>query len=514
MLNIYKTEPKKIELTKRSTPLNISNLSNNYPQKKFNNKNADKSQTNSGQIIPISKGRYLNEFVQEQKLGSGGFGSVYKVLCKLDGEKYAIKKIKIRIKNKSSSEISLDSLPMKTMREVKTLAKLDHKNIVRYYQTWIENEEETLPQQNLNKEFSNDFTPQNSESEKAKTHSNNSSYTSGGNDKTNEIFNFEETKTRKLIFNNFVPNFSNGSNNNSLFEKTNSTSYSTNETTPAPKTNTILNLYIQIKLYPGTLEDYINHPSRRIDQPINLAMIKQIAEALDFMNLHFNICHRDIKPSNLFLSLSIDDLLNRNGDQFVERDDLIKIGDFGLAKNLEEGEDGEISSSTERENGEIIPCSPFIQLANNLLDSDHHGMGCSVGSYHTSGIGTSTYVSPEQGKTDSTTHLYNEKTDIYSLGIITFELFTIFNTKMERSKMISQLRDGIFPSKFLNQYNEISQLISRMMTKDPNLRISAKDIIDHHLFLTNTELTLRKQEKEIRLLRERLSLLEKSNRFL
>ena len=115
--------PKKIE-GKRSTPMNfINNISENIPQKKLNHMLNEEIKMNEiseineltelNEIIPLSRGRYSNEFIQEQKLGSGGFGSVYKVFCKLDGEKYAIKKIKIRIKNKSHSEITFNSLPIK-----------------------------------------------------------------------------------------------------------------------------------------------------------------------------------------------------------------------------------------------------------------------------------------------------------------------------------------------------------------------------------------------------------------
>lgn len=49
-------------------------------------------------------------------------------------------------------------------------------------------------------------------------------------------------------------------------------------------------------------------------------------------------------------------------------------------------------------------------------------------SKHTTGIGTSTYSSPEQINRG----VYNEKTDIFSLGMICLELFYPFQTAMER----------------------------------------------------------------------------------
>ena len=54
-------------------------------------------------------------------------------------------------------------------------------------------------------------------------------------------------------------------------------------------------------------------------------------------------------------------------------------------------------------------------------------------------MGTSAYAAPEQlckgGKVD-------EKTDIYSLGIVLWELYTKTGTEMERVEGISSLRQG------------------------------------------------------------------------
>jgi translation initiation factor 2-alpha kinase 3 len=42
---------------------------------------------------------------------------------------YAVKRVQLPIKEEAKKKV---------MREVKFLAKLDHKNIVRYYNTWLE----------------------------------------------------------------------------------------------------------------------------------------------------------------------------------------------------------------------------------------------------------------------------------------------------------------------------------------------------------------------------------------
>jgi translation initiation factor 2-alpha kinase 4 len=64
-----------------------------------------------------------------QHIGKGAFGEVVKARNKLDGRIYAIKKIKLNSK-----------FQKKVLTEVKTLSRLYHKNVVRYYQAWIEDE--------------------------------------------------------------------------------------------------------------------------------------------------------------------------------------------------------------------------------------------------------------------------------------------------------------------------------------------------------------------------------------
>jgi len=73
--------------------------------------------------------RFLSDFEPLQCLGRGGFGVVFECKNKYDDIHYAVKRITL-----PSSEES----KKKVMREVKLHAKLDHKNIVRYFSTWLE----------------------------------------------------------------------------------------------------------------------------------------------------------------------------------------------------------------------------------------------------------------------------------------------------------------------------------------------------------------------------------------
>lgn len=72
--------------------------------------------------------RYNNDFVEEGRLGRGGFAEVFRARNKVDGQLYAIKKIK------ASSKSALDPV----LSEATVLSRLNHPNVVRYFASWIE----------------------------------------------------------------------------------------------------------------------------------------------------------------------------------------------------------------------------------------------------------------------------------------------------------------------------------------------------------------------------------------
>ena len=72
--------------------------------------------------------RYREDFVEEARLGKGGFGEVVRARKKLDGQIYAIKKIT----QKSQATLS------EILKEVRLLSQLSHPAVVRYYNTWLE----------------------------------------------------------------------------------------------------------------------------------------------------------------------------------------------------------------------------------------------------------------------------------------------------------------------------------------------------------------------------------------
>lgn len=68
-----------------------------------------------------------------QWLGKGAFGDVLKVRNILDDQWYAIKRIKL-----ATEPFIRDALKFKIGAEVKRLSQLNHKNVLRYYDCWVE----------------------------------------------------------------------------------------------------------------------------------------------------------------------------------------------------------------------------------------------------------------------------------------------------------------------------------------------------------------------------------------
>jgi hypothetical protein len=74
--------------------------------------------------------RYKEDFIEEGKLGHGGFGVVYRARNKLDNATYAVKKVYVKI--------AKEELVLKIFREVTVFAKVSHTNIVGYKNAWLE----------------------------------------------------------------------------------------------------------------------------------------------------------------------------------------------------------------------------------------------------------------------------------------------------------------------------------------------------------------------------------------
>ncbi|NXM85728.1 E2AK1 kinase, partial [Oenanthe oenanthe] len=478
-------------------------------------------------LFEAQTSRYLNEFEEIARLGKGGYGKVYKVRNKLDGQFYAIKKIKIKKATRRDC--------MKVLREVKVLAGLQHPSIVGYHTAWMEQVQTVHPKgkysslwksslhlatseidhchiQSVETGSSIIFADLTSQEEKScdSTRLKNVHRESVQNmDVRNDFTNSSSKECVKLDkcelsielqegFVNNINSLSTGVDNHSTQgphssqdqdartesessseSKSCSEGCSKNEVALCGELEVEyhLMLHIQMQLCETSLWDWIADRNKRcnkrsedtsspyhlVDVHWTMKIFQEVVEGVCYIH-SMGVMHRDIKPRNIFLHGS---------------DHQVKIGDFGLAcKDL--WADGD-QFQTERING----------LA------------------HTSGVGTCLYASPEQLQGSH----YDFKSDMYSMGVILLELFQPFGTEMERTEVLTHLRTGQIPHTFSKKWPTQAKYVKLLTSPRAAERPTAAQLRDSELFhttdqvISNLQQKVRQQEEEIEKLRETIRLL-------
>lgn len=413
------------------------------------------------------KSRYLTDFVPVNCLGKGGYGVVFKAKNKIDDCNYAIKRIALPNSNSSRERV---------MREVKALAKLEHPNIVRYFNAWLE-----CPppgwQEKYDPEWVRKLESPNlinwSDSVRTETKVKNFvcidvSQTDTSIESACEAYELDHDANDDscIVFQNQIESashdnvidISNSTRSSRLSRKSasdeaakiNDCSHSESivfketgsddkenrrkrqksfsldlNNKSHPRRSPKMFLYIQMQLCQKlSLREWLKNQSKRDPHRV-LNIFQQIVEAVEYVHLQ-GLIHRDLKPSNIFFSY----------------DDKIKVGDFGL-----------VTAMTENYNETHTPPSENKDV--NLKNS-----------FHTACVGTHLYMSPEQMNGQG----YNYKVDIYSLGIILFELLIPFVTEMERSIALMNLRKLMFPKDFGNAHPAEFNLLNMMLDENPNNR--------------------------------------------
>nr|XP_020459845.1 eukaryotic translation initiation factor 2-alpha kinase 3 [Monopterus albus] len=473
--------------------------------------------------------RYLTDFEPVQCLGRGGFGVVFEARNKVDDCNYAIKRIRL-----PNRELARE----KVMREVKALAKLEHPGIIRYFNAWQESPPEGW-QEEMDKRWLKDASatdwpvsfldhmealsvkvPVSSSSSPvcgpvrdilessvdARGQLSSSAGSAGGfgaddgdlsfhpllghdslmserdsqadPDASDTPHSFELCPPRgpsdctsssfDIVFEDSgcdgdadADTDSGATSPGTVTEKNSSSSSHTRQqqSVPAssspprptslaialpttPPTQRVqpspkVYLYIQMQLCrKENLKDWMAQrflPEHREHNQC-LDIFLQIAEAVDFLHSK-GLMHRDLKPSNIFFTM----------------DDVVKVGDFGLVTAMDQEEDDDEPSA-------LTP-APLLTR-------------------HTGQVGTKLYMSPEQLSGNS----YSHKVDIYSLGLILFELLYPFRTQMERVRTLTEVRGLRFPEVFSkNNVQELS-MVRSMLSLSPNERPEAVEITGIPLF--------------------------------
>ena len=465
------------------------NLSDNYikyNKKKNKKKSKSKKRKNRKRNNYDNKeerkkptSRFNTDFTIIEKLGQGGEGAVFKVMNNWDKQYYAVKRIIINVQEKGDLNEVKDNLK----KEVYFLSRNRCPYIVRYYQTWQEeyNKEDFKDESDF--EDSDDPTSRvqrkTSYEEKSRNtlekndNQNIFCYASDGADENNssddeeneensssedenkglgiwdDDDDDEDKKMKKKKENKNKIWDDDSESDESDNEKKSSDSEEKNKKKRKKKKFIDKNkkkkkkevLYIQMELCENnTLRDAIDKGQLK-EEKLKWKLISQILEGVGYIHDNRYI-HRDLKPGNIFL--------DENND--------VKIGDFGLVQTFDKNKKESNNSSFN---------SFFF---NNNLQYLHFG-----GELMTVGIGTKYYCSPEQEKTKN----YDNKTDIYSLGIIIFEMFYKFNSLMERDITLRAIKDE---QKYPDDMDakcgkDVSSIVKRCTNYLPDLRPTVKELL-------------------------------------
>ncbi|MCQ2818167.1 MAG: serine/threonine-protein kinase Nek [archaeon] len=187
----------------------------------------------------------------------------------------------------------------------------------------------------------------------------------------------------------------------------------------------------------GDLTDVIKkHKMKGIKIPEDniIDWLTQICFALTHIH-NKRIIHRDLKPNNLFLSSH----------------NVIKIGDFGASKSL---------------------------LFKNQL----------AGTV----VGTPLYMSPEVVDAKE----YNNKVDMWSLGVILYELITLKNPFEANSMPASfnKILQSKYPPLPESTNKELKDLVYSLIQVDPNKRPSASEVLETNIIKERANKRLKEVE--------------------
>lgn len=173
----------------------------------------------------------------------------------------------------------------------------------------------------------------------------------------------------------------------------------------------------------GDLSEYLEKRNKvKLEEEQLREWFRQIALALQYLHGK-KIIHRDVKTPNVFLS---------------ERWE-VKLGDMGLAKVLER------------------PSSKAVTFC-----------------------GSPYYMSPEIFSCKP----YDSKSDIWALGVIVYEMATLERPfdAMLMHQLVFKIVHGGLPNMPTGYKPELTELLTKIMQKDPATRPTADDILNHVYF--------------------------------
>jgi translation initiation factor 2-alpha kinase 3 len=469
--------------------------------------------------------RYVREFSELEIVGKGGYGKVFKAKHKLDGSFYAVKRIPVspaklaKIQEHGSQE--LESM----LQEVRSLARFDHANVVRYHNAWLEFtttpvDESVLPTNNpvrpdrlLHNIAERSASQATTEDVLARFDElsfgdvferPDDSYGGGVVFETSEHdvgadTSRHETDSQPL-------KIQLGKTSRRKIRRDSQASQTTIATVSSSKSRMSAVEDVNeddedVEIIPRSHIPYTQEPASELsenmvtdsDIPGQLVPIRNAGPTLT-LNVQMSLCETNLaaflSADRLFpgavpvnphcfhpcvslelLGSIISGVEYLHAQGLVHRD-LKPANVFLSLSTARHAPYGSVDISSckhcpERNTLHITPRIGDFGLVAALDDS------CLDIAITGKPVGTEFYR-PETGSRAS------EKLDVFALGVMGFEMLQEFSTRMERVTTLTDLRRGIFPDSFSNNLgdmgNEVQQLISNMLHTDEQTRLSCEEV--------------------------------------
>lgn len=435
-----------------------------------------------------SPSRYASEFSEMGVLGRGSYGEVYHVQNHIDGQNYAVKKIPLSQRRVEQLQFGKQNHLETIMKEIRTLARLEHTNVVRYYGAWVEQahhsehvqesrqtsleiEHEKSQSDILSHESTDNqsygIVFENSENSIAETHSGSMSTEDSQSESPTTSRQYGRSVGRSAETESISREFSIqsqgqlstfGGSDGDIFSDGAShdpTNMQVQRRSRGSSGVPAVVLHIQMSLHPTSLGSYLNpQPSEKSRRHCyhlvpSLRLLLNIISGVEYIHSK-GIVHRDLKPANIFLSSPENTHIETCRSCRKQSDSENpychpRIGDFGLVADISHLNDG----SPKYEKGPNINQVVGTEFYRPATNSDEF---CDSKDPGDSAEGQSFYA-------------IDEKLDIYALGVILFELLYRLNTKMERQLVLSELTRGLSSSSSTGPSTERTVFPSDFATK-------------------------------------------------
>nr|OQO18908.1 hypothetical protein B0A51_14064 [Rachicladosporium sp. CCFEE 5018] len=442
--------------------------------------------------------RYTHDFEEIDMIGRGGYGSVYACKHRLDNVIYAIKKIVLPSTTSQRPPLEVSSEADAMLNEVRMLARLDHPNIVRYHNGWIDwgLDASNHPGEPDATSGASDtrFTPGHSlgriitktdtdESHIAFENSSSGQLESMGDDREqihpttnigqgNEIVTQSALQARSCDQTQGTESISRDMSAQSELSGTNGLV----QRLSGPS----LALHIQMALYPTNLAAFLTPPAQESQNLLchcfhirpSVRILLAILDGVDYLHRH-NVVHRDLKPGNVFLEACTETYADGSVDLFdcprcLQTSDTPTVGGAKQQHTATgaglESQVGNVAMAPNAHPSIIEDEATAIRrlrirIGDFGLATLRTSSATSINAFD---VGTALY------QPFAVPHPHSPQLDLYALGLIAFELVWPFATRMERHATLSAVKTGTFPPDFDAQMGDggnMRNCITSMLTK-------------------------------------------------